>query len=570
MHLLSFISKRRTATTLSFISSFSFPTCLAFSLTTTSRFVPIIPIRIQQQQQYYYSTNYSTTTRLYHQTITNEKDNNDNDNTNNIMSTENIIMLQPLSPNEVSLELKDPVNPKALEQAKDILKELTDNGQEGTVNPSNLLKVAQRLGDVDSTICTTPQDLIVSKSACKDAFDSLTDIERTALTNMYNRIKAFADLQRLSVVDTEMSIPGGKAGHTVSPCRAAGCYAPGGRYPLPSSVLMTCCTARAAGCPIVILASPKPAPITLAAAYIAGCDIFVKVGGAQAIATMAYGLTIESDNNDNGESSTTPETEDNNSPDDESPMKKHKVESDENKVISNTITIPPCDVICGPGNQWVTAAKSIVQGKCGIDMLAGPSEVLVICDETASPSIVAADLIAQAEHDIVARAILLTTSSTMIDQVNLEIYKQVNTLPEPNKSTALSALKNGSFSVLCQDMKECITISDNIAPEHLEIQTMDSQDIANQCTNYGGLFIGVGAAEVLGDYGAGPNHTLPTGGTGRYTGGLSVFNFLRIRTWMRIDTPKSVDSQDMIHDAVIMARLEGLEGHARAAEKRKL
>ncbi|OEU08239.1 hisD, histidinol dehydrogenase, partial [Fragilariopsis cylindrus CCMP1102] len=400
-------------------------------------------------------------------------------------------MLQPLSPSEVSLELKDPVNPKALEQAKDILKELTNNEQEGTVNPSNLLKVAQRLGDVDSTICTTPQDLIVSKSACKEAFDSLTDIERTALTNMYHRIKAFAELQRLSVKDTEMSIPGGKAGHTVSPCRAAGCYAPGGRYPLPSSVLMTCCTARAAGCPIVILASPKPAPITLAAAYIAGADIFVRVGGAQAIATMAYGLTIENTN------------------------------------TTSSITIPPCDVICGPGNQWVTAAKSIVQGKCGIDMLAGPSEVLVICDDTASPSIVAADLIAQAEHDVVARAILLTTSSTMIDQVNIEISKQVNELPEPNRSTAISALKNGSFSVLCRDMQECITISDNIAPEHLEIQTSDSQDIANQCTNYGGLFIGVGAAEVLGDYGAGPNHTLPTGGTGRYTGGLSVFNFLR-------------------------------------------
>jgi histidinol dehydrogenase len=566
MQLLSLISRRRTATTLSFISSFSyFPSCLAFSL--TSRFVPIpisIPIRIQQT---YYST--TTTTRLYHQTITNDKDNNDSDNANNIMSTtddENIIMLQPLSPKEVSLELKDPVNSKALEQAKDILKELTHNGQEGTVNPSNLLKVAQRLGDVDATTCTTPQDLIVSKSACKDAFDNLTDTQRIALTNMYHRIKAFAELQRLSVKDTEMSIPGGKAGHTVSPCRAAGCYAPGGRYPLPSSVLMTCCTARAAGCPIVILASPKPAPITLAAAYIAGADIFVRVGGAQAIATMAYGLTIDGSDNNESETLTTPEeTENNNSPDDESPMKK-KI-----KVGTNSsITIPPCDVICGPGNQWVTAAKSIVQGKCGIDMLAGPSEVLVICDETASPSIVAADLLAQAEHDVVARAILLTTSSTMVQEVNIEIYKQVNELPEPNKSTAISALKNGSFSVLCQDMQECISISDNIAPEHLEIQTLDSQDVANQCTNYGGLFIGVGAAEVLGDYGAGPNHTLPTGGTGRYTGGLSVFNFLRIRTWMRIDTPSTTESQTMIDDAVIMARLEGLEGHARAAEKRKL
>merc|ERR1711865_1200879 len=166
----------------------------------------------------------------------------------------------------------------------------------------------------------------------------------------------------------------------------------------PSSVLMTAVTARTAGCPTVVLCSPKPAPITLAAAHIAGADVFLQIGGAQAIATMAYGLTMATttEKDDEGSESTT-----------------------------KTITVPPCDVICGPGNQWVTAAKSIVQGKCGIDMLAGPSEVLVICDDTASPSIVAADLIAQAEHDIVARAILLTTSSTMIDQVNIEISKQV-------------------------------------------------------------------------------------------------------------------------------------------------
>jgi len=311
---------------------------------------------------------------------------------------------------------------------------------------------------------------------------------------------------------------------------------------------MTVVTARAAGCPIVVLSSPKPAPITLAAAHVAGADIFLRCGGAQAIATMAYGLTIA--------------------------IKKQKVSTTTSPYTSSSsevkITIPPCDVICGPGNQWVTAAKSIVQGKCGIDMLAGPSEVLVICDNTASPSIVAADLIAQAEHDIVARAILLSTSEKMITDVDIEINKQVNNLPEPNRSTALSALKQ-SFCVLCKDINECITISDNIAPEHLEIQCGEnSQNVANKCSNYGGLFIGVGAAEVLGDYGAGPNHTLPTGGTGRYTGGLSVFNFLRIRTWMRIDTPESKESQNMINDSIVMARLEGLEGHARAAEKRKL
>jgi len=433
-------------------------------------------------------------------------------------------ILQRISPSEVSLEIKDPVNPKALEQAKAILSELVGENGDGKVVPSVLLEVAKRLGDVD-TDCKV-NDLIVSPEACKEAYDNLNDTERAALINMHGRIKSFAEMQRASVTDTEMDIPGGKAGHTVSPCRAAGCYAPGGRYPLPSSVLMTAVTARAAGCPTVVLSSPKPAPITLAAAHVAGADVFLKVGGAQAIASMAFGL-----------------------------------------ILPDGRSIPSCDVICGPGNMWVTAAKSIVNGKCGIDMLAGPSEVLVICDESADAAVVASDLIAQAEHDVVARAILLSTSAELIDAIDAQVNQQVRALPEPNQSTALAALKQ-SFAVLCSDLDECIRISDDIAPEHLEVQTKNSDADARKCANYGGLFIGVGAAEVLGDYGAGPNHTLPTGGTGRYTGGLSVFNFLRIRTWMRVDDTKA--SQGMVDDSIIMARLEGLEGHARAAEQRKL
>lgn len=293
---------------------------------------------------------------------------------------------------------------------------------------------------------------------------------------------------------------------------------------MPSSVVMTVATARAAGCEKVILASPKPAPITLAAAHISGVDLFLCVGGAQAVAAMAYGVEGQGE------------------------------------------AVPRCDVICGPGNQWVTAAKSIVNGYCGIDMLAGPSEVLVICDETANPEVVAADLIAQAEHDVVARAILLSTCDDIIAKVDAQVAAQIEALPEPNKSTALEALKQ-SFAVKCQSVEECIAISDDIAPEHLEIQTKDAMKVGQACSNYGGLFVGEHAAEVLGDYGAGPNHTLPTGATSRYTGGLSVFNFLRIRTWMRVDD--EARSQPMVQDSIVMARLEGLEGHARAAEKRR-
>jgi len=307
---------------------------------------------------------------------------------------------------------------------------------------------------------------------------------------------------------------------------AAGCYAPGGRYPLPSSVIMTAVTARMAGCDIVILASPKPATITKAAAYVCQVDVFLCVGGAQAIASMARG------------------------------------------VGSNNNTISTgCDVIVGPGNKWVTAAKSIVSGRCGIDMLAGPSEVLVIADGQGNPEVIASDLIAQAEHDVVARAILLSTEKHIIESVNRHVNKQVARLPEPNRSTARAAFEQ-SFAVLCGSIDECIQLSDDIAPEHLEIQTADAMAVAMRCGNYGGIFVGEDAAEVLGDYGAGPNHTLPTGGTGRYTGGLSVFNFLRIRTWMRVDDRKA--NADVVEDSIILARLEGLEGHARAAEARSL
>ena len=316
--------------------------------------------------------------------------------------------------------------------------------------------------------------------------------------------------------------------HTQLQPKAAGCYAPGGRYPLPSSVVMTCVTARAAGCQTVVLASPRPSPITMAAAHVCQADIFLRVGGAQAIATMAYGIPHS---NPHGP------------------------------------VVPSCDVVVGPGNQWVTAAKSMVQGYCGIDMLAGPSEVLVIADETADARVVAADLIAQAEHDVVARAILVSDDVTLVQRVEHEVATQIATLPEPNRSTAQQAFAQ-SFAVLCRDLDECIAVSDDIAPEHLEIQTRSAMEVGMRCQNYGGLFVGQNAAEVLGDYGAGPNHTLPTGGTGRYTGGLSVFDFLRIRTWMRVDDHK--ESQGMVEDAVVMARLEGLEGHARAAEVRRL
>ncbi|HUT78662.1 MAG TPA: histidinol dehydrogenase, partial [Polyangia bacterium] len=303
-----------------------------------------------------------------------------------------------------------------------------------------------------------------------------------------------------------------------APVERAGCYAPGGRFPLPSSVLMTAVTARAAGVREVWVASPRPAPATLAAAAVAGVDGLLRVGGAQAVAALAFGAG----------------------------------------------PAPSCDVIVGPGNRFVTAAKQLVAGRVGIDLLAGPSELVVLADGTADPAVVAADLLAQAEHDPDAAPVLISTSGPLIDAVEREIASQLESLP--TRDTAERAVRGNGFAVLAADLDEGITLCDRIAPEHLEVLCAKASSVAARAVHFGGLFIGAGAAEVLGDYGAGPNHTLPTGGTARFTGGLSVHHFLRVRTWLRVDDPAA--ARGLVDDAVALARIEGLEAHARSAARR--
>ncbi|EKX46552.1 hypothetical protein GUITHDRAFT_159625 [Guillardia theta CCMP2712] len=419
-------------------------------------------------------------------------------------------MLKRCARDEMPVELSEPVAPKALEQSKTIVEDVKSRGE------AAVRHWAEKFNEVKEG-----ESLVADKDELKAAYDTLSIDQQGVLTRVADRIQKFAVAQRASIQDTEVVIPGGKAGQLVSAVENAGCYAPGGRYPLPSSVLMTAVTARAAGVKNVWVASPHPDQVTKAAAHVAGADGMLKVGGAQAIAALAQGIG----------------------------------------------KIPACNIIVGPGNQWVTAAKSLVQGQCAIDMLAGPSEVLVIADETADPKTVAADLLAQAEHDVESRPILITTHEPLLTAVNSELKVQLDDLPSPNCDTAKQAVAKG-FCVVTKSMDEAIEISDQIAPEHLEIMTADAMQVGMKCNNYGGLFIGRYAAEVLGDYGCGPNHVLPTGGTAKYTGGLSVHTFLRIRTWMRVDSQEQ--NQPVVQDSIALARMEGLEGHARAAEVRKL
>jgi phosphoribosyl-ATP pyrophosphohydrolase/phosphoribosyl-AMP cyclohydrolase/histidinol dehydrogenase len=416
-------------------------------------------------------------------------------------------LLKLLRADQIPELRRDAIDAETLRLAAEIVEDVRRRGE------AALIEHARRLGDLQEGDAH-----VIERPELERALDELPPEQRGVLERTAARIEAFAKAQRGALVDLDVAIAGGRAGHRVEPVERAGCYAPGGRFPLPSAVLMTVCSARAAGVETVWVASPRPARVTMAAAAIAGADAMLAVGGAQAIAAMAYGA---------GE-------------------------------------IPACDVVVGPGNRWVTAAKKLVSGRVRIDMLAGPSELVVFADRTADPATVAADLLAQAEHDPDALPVLISVDAALIDAVEAELAVQLDQLP--TRDIARAALANG-FATLVADLDAGIDLCERIAPEHLELLLADADSVAARVKNYGGLFIGAHAAEVLGDYGAGPNHTLPTGGTARSTGGLSVLTFLCTRTWMRLDDPAA--ARQLVDDAVELARLEGLEGHARSALRRK-
>lgn len=357
--------------------------------------------------------------------------------------------------------------------------------------------------------------LVFDRAALAAARDALPAADRAVLERTAARIEAFAESQRGALSTVDVPVPGGRAGHDLVPIERVGCYAPGGRFPLPSSVLMTVIPARVAGARTVWVASPKPSRATLAAAAIAGADAVLAVGGAQAIAAFAHGAG----------------------------------------------PVPAVDLIVGPGNRYVTAAKHQVMGQVGIDMLAGPSELVVLGDATADPARIAADLLGQAEHDPDALPVWVTTDPTLIPAVEAAVRDQLADLP--TAVTARAALDNGGV-IVAPDLDAACRIVDGLAPEHLEIHTADANRVSAKIRHAGGVFVGPESAEVFGDYGLGPNHVLPTGGTARFQAGLSVATYLRARTWLRLDAPDNA----AIADAVRLAEMEGLIAHARSAALR--
>jgi len=339
---------------------------------------------------------------------------------------------------------------------------------------------------------------------------------RADMEFVIERVRAFADAQRKTVLPLEIeALPGLHLGHRVIPIERIGAYVPGGRYPLMSAPVMTIVPAKVAGCADVIACLPPGShPNVIAACHLSGADRIFRVGGAQAIAAMAFG----------------------------------------------TETIPAVDKIVGPGNAFVNEAKRQVFGPVGIDQLAGPSEIFVVADSSADPEIIAIDLLAQAEHDVKTRVGLITTDRQLAEATLRHVQLQLRDLV--TAPVASEAWENYGEIVVCADQETMIGYSNQVAAEHLEVHTADSHAIAARLSNYGSLFIGPLASVVYSDKCCGTNHTLPTMGAGRYTGGLWVGSYLKICTHQWLD-PRGVEA--VAPPAARQSSREGLEGHRRAA-----
>ena len=362
--------------------------------------------------------------------------------------------------------------------------------------------------------------LEIPRSQLEVALATLQPDVRAALETAAARIRIFHEHQRQSSW-TFTEADGTVLGQQVTPLDRAGLYVPGGKAAYPSSVLMNAIAAKVAGVSELIMVTPTPDGVinntVLAAAALAGVDRVFRIGGAQAIGALAYG----------------------------------------------TASIPAVDKIVGPGNEYVAAAKRQVFGVVGIDMVAGPSEILVIADGSANPDWVAMDLFSQAEHDEIAQAILLCPDQHFIDKVFASIEKQIVNMPRADIVRA--SLANRGALIHVRDLAEACNISNQIAPEHLELAVADPNVLLPHIRHAGAIFMGLHSSESLGDYCAGPNHVLPTSGTARFSSPLGVYDFQKRSSIIQVST---AGAQTLGRVAATLARAEGLEAHAQSAQYR--
>ena len=366
-----------------------------------------------------------------------------------------------------------------------------------------------------------PEPMAVSPEALEQAWTSLPTNLRDALELAHRRITDFHQRQRPA--DLAVTGPHGEQlGRRWRPVERAGLYVPGGRAAYPSTVLMNAVPARVAGVKDVVICSPAGRdgavnPVVLAAAHLAGVKTVFRLGGAQAVAAMAYGSE----------------------------------------------SVPKVDVISGPGNLYVTLAKQAVYGQVAIDSLAGPSEVLVIADHSAKPDQVAADLLAQAEHDPLAAAVLITTDPALADGINAAVAEQL--ADHPRQEICEAALRDWGLVVVCDDLESCARLSDSFAPEHLELLVERPEPLADRIENAGAIFLGPWSPEAVGDYLAGPNHTLPTCGAARFSGALSVETFMRHTSLIGFNRAALEATGSAVQE---LATSEGLHSHAESVRRR--
>ncbi|MEL6888117.1 MAG: histidinol dehydrogenase [Pseudomonadota bacterium] len=341
----------------------------------------------------------------------------------------------------------------------------------------------------------------------------------------HDNVKRFAKAQKATVADVEYEVvPGLTAGQKAIPVDAAGCYVPGGRYSHIASAIMTVTTAKVAGCRHITACSPpRPdvgvAPAIIYAAHICGADQIMAMGGVQGVAAMTFGL----------------------------------------------FDLPKANILVGPGNQFVAEAKRILFGRVGIDMIAGPTDSLILADGQADAHIVATDLVSQAEHGYNSPVWLVTDDRALAEKVMEIVPGLIDDLPELNRENAFAAWRDYAEVIVCADREEMAATSDDYAPEHLTVQAEDLDWWLGRLTCYGSLFLGEETTVSYGDKASGTNHVLPTSGAAGYTGGLSVHKYMKIVTWQRATRE---GSKPVAEATARISRLEGMEGHARSADVR--
>jgi histidinol dehydrogenase len=379
-----------------------------------------------------------------------------------------------------------------------------------------LIELSKKFDRVDlatTSLRVTAQEMDMAAAACdRRALD--------ALTLARDRIEAYHVRQK-PADDRFVDALGVELGHRWTAIEAVGLYVPGGTAAYPSSVLMNAVPAKVAGVPRLVMVVPAPdgilAPLVLAAAKLAGVDEVYRVGGAQAVAALAFG----------------------------------------------TETIQPVAKIVGPGNAYVAAAKRLVFGTVGIDMIAGPSEVLIIADHTGNPDWIAADLLAQAEHDTAAQSILITDDAALAANVERAVEAQLATLPR--SAVAAASWRDFGAVIIVRDLDAAVPLVDAIAPEHLEIETSDAEGLADKIRNAGAIFLGAHTPEAIGDYVAGSNHVLPTARSARFSSGLGVLDFMK-RTSILKCGPDALAA--LAPAAIALGEAEGLDAHARSVAMR--